>query len=77
MELAPKAQVLGGRGIKGHFEIQSLRNGISRGFQEIFSTADAMLFRESTWNTDCNGQMRRPYAAMGIQDTDWKKKGPR
>ena len=53
MELAPKAQVLGGRGIQGHFEIQSLRNGISR--QEVFSTADGMLFRENTCNTDCNG----------------------
>ena len=24
---------------------------------------------------NCNGQMRRLFAAMGIQDTDWKKRG--
>ena len=42
LELAPKAQVLEGCGIKGHFEIQSLRNGVSRGFQEVFSIADAI-----------------------------------
>ena len=32
LELAPKAKVLEGRGIQGHFEIQSLGNGFSRGF---------------------------------------------
>ena len=42
--LAPKAKVLEGRGIQGHFEIQSLGNGIFRGVQEVFSTADAMFF---------------------------------
>ena len=36
LELAPKAQVLEGRGIQGHFGIQSLGNAISRGFQEVF-----------------------------------------
>ena len=50
LELAPKAQVLKGRGIQGHFEIQSLRNVISRGFEEVFSTADAMLFHQNTRN---------------------------
>ena len=53
MELAPKAQVLEGRGIWGHFQIQSLGNAISRSFQEVFSTVDAMLFRQNirkTWN---------------------------
>ena len=30
-----KAQVLEGRGIQGHFEIQSLRNAISTGLQEV------------------------------------------
>ena len=29
------------------FEIESLGTGVSRGFQEVFSTADAMLFRQS------------------------------
>ena len=32
-------------------EFQSLRNGISRGFQEVFSTMDAMLFHENTLGT--------------------------
>ena len=30
LELAPKAQVLEGQGIKGHFKIYSLGNGVSR-----------------------------------------------
>ena len=30
---------------------KSLRNGISRGFQEVFSAADAMLFRHNTCKT--------------------------
>ena len=47
LELAPQAQVLEGRGIQGHFEIQSLTNG----FQEVFSTADAMLFHQHTCKT--------------------------
>ena len=29
---------------QGHFEIQSLRNGIFGGIQEVFSTVDAMFF---------------------------------
>ena len=29
----------------------SLRNGISRGFQEVFSITDAILFRQNTCNT--------------------------
>ena len=44
LELAPKAQVLEGRGIQGYFEIKSLGNGASRGFQVEFSTTDAMCF---------------------------------
>ena len=48
LELGPKAQVPEGRGIQGHFENQILRNGISRGFQEVFSTTDAMLFHQNT-----------------------------
>ena len=39
-ELTPKAQVLEGPGIQEHFEIQNLENGIFRGFQEVFSSAD-------------------------------------
>ena len=35
LELTPKAQVLEGRSIWGHFETQSLGNGVSRGFQEV------------------------------------------
>ena len=52
-----KAQVLEGRGIQRHFEIQSLGNGIFRGFQEkevLSTTADAMLFRQNTRKTGNN-----------------------
>ena len=31
------------------------RNGISRGFQEVFSTADTMLFCQNTCKTGNNG----------------------
>ena len=31
-----------GRGILGHFENYSLGNGVSRAFQEVFSSMDAM-----------------------------------
>ena len=31
-----------GRGTQGYFETQSLGNGVSRGFQDVFSTMDAM-----------------------------------
>ena len=48
LELAPKAQVLEGRGIQGRFENQSLGNGVSKGFQEMFPTVDAMLFCQNT-----------------------------
>ena len=34
----------------GNFEINSLGNAISRGFQEVISTMDAMLFCWSTTN---------------------------
>ena len=54
LELTPKAHVLEGQGIQGYFEIKSLRNGISRGFQEEFFTADAMLFRQNTHKTRNN-----------------------
>ena len=54
LELAPKAQVLEGRGIQGHYEIQSLRIGISGGFPKVFSTVDAMLFRHNNRNTGNN-----------------------
>ena len=54
MELPPKAQVLEGRGILGHFEIKSLGNGISRGFQEVFSTVNSMLFCQNTHKTENN-----------------------
>ena len=42
LELTTKAKALEGRGLQGHFEIKSLGNGVSRGFQDVFSTADAM-----------------------------------
>ena len=48
MELTPKAQVLGGQGIQGRFENQSLGNGVSKGFQKVFPTAYAMLFHQNT-----------------------------
>ena len=54
LELSPKALVLEGRGIQGHFKIQSLRNGISRGVEEVFFTADAMLFCQNTSKTGNN-----------------------
>ena len=54
LELAPKAQVLECRGIQGHFENCSLGNGVPRGFQEVFSTVDAMLFRPNTRQTGNN-----------------------
>ena len=54
LECTPKAQVFEGQGIYGHFEIQSLRNAISMGFQEVFSTADATLFRQNTCKTGNN-----------------------
>ena len=39
----------------GTFEIiKSLGNGISRGFQEVFSTAEATLFRHNTRKTGNN-----------------------
>ena len=41
-------QVLEGQAIQGHFENQSLGNGVSKGFQDVFPTADAMLFRQNT-----------------------------
>ena len=36
------------QGIQVHFENQSLGNGVSRAFQEVFPTTDAMLFRQNT-----------------------------
>ena len=35
-------------------KFQSLGNGVSRGFQEVFSTADVMLFRQNTRKTGNN-----------------------
>ena len=55
MELTPKAQVLEGRGILGYFEIKNLRNGVSRDFQEEFSTTHDILFRQNTRKTRNNG----------------------
>ena len=46
-----------GRGILGHFE--SLGNGVSRAFQEVFSSMDAMLFRPITHKTQDWEQCRR------------------
>ena len=40
-----------GFGIQGHFENQSVGNGISRAFQEVLFTVDAMLFRLITHKT--------------------------
>ena len=54
LELTPKAQVSQGRGIQRHFEIQSLGNSISRGFQEVFSIPHAKFFRCNTHNTGNN-----------------------
>ena len=54
MELAPNARVLEGRGIQGYFEVQSFGNGVSRGFEEVFSAADAMLFCQKTRKTGNN-----------------------
>ena len=54
LELASKAQVPQGRGIQGHFEIQSLGNRVSRGFRAVFSTANAMLFYRKTRKTGNN-----------------------
>ena len=54
LELTPKVLVLEGRGIQGHFENQSLGNRISRGFQEVFLTTDATLFRQDTCKTGNN-----------------------
>ena len=48
-----------GRGILGHFENQSLGNGVSRAFQEVFSSMDAMLFRPITHKTQDWEQCRR------------------
>ena len=38
----------------GHFEIKSLRNGVSRDLQEVFSTKGAMLFHQNTRKADNN-----------------------
>ena len=40
--------------MQGHFEIYSLRNGIFRGVQEVFSTADALFFCQNTLKTGNN-----------------------
>ena len=54
MELAPKAQVLEGQSIYGHFGIKSLGNAISRGLKTYFSTTDDMLLRQNTRKTGNN-----------------------
>ena len=48
LELTPKAQVLKGSGIQGHMEILESQKWHFQGFQEVFSTADAMLFHKNT-----------------------------
>ena len=53
LKLAPKAQVLEGKASRDILSLLSLRNGIFRGFHEVFSTTEAILFRQntcSTWN---------------------------
>ena len=56
LELALKTKVLEGQAstLQGYFENQSLGNGVSRGFQEVFSTADDMLFHKNTRKTGNN-----------------------
>ena len=54
LELTTKAQVLEGRGIKVHSENQSLGNGISRGFQEVFLTENTTVFCQNTQKTGSN-----------------------
>ena len=48
MELAPEEKVL------QNFEILSLGNAISRGFQDVFSAADTMFFHQNTCKTGNN-----------------------
>ena len=50
---------------KGHFEILSLGNGFSRGFQEVFSTADTMLFCQNTRKTG-NNAVKMPQVFQNI-----------
>ena len=52
--LIRNSRQLEGRGIQGYFEIQSLGNGVSRGFQEVFSPVDTKLFRQNTHQTGNN-----------------------
>ena len=54
LELTTKAQILEGRGIQGHSENQSLGNGVSRGFQEVFLTTNTIVFRQNTQKTGNN-----------------------
>ena len=45
---------LGAEGSRDILKFWVSENGISRGFQEVFSTADAMLFHQNTCNTGNN-----------------------
>ena len=67
LELAPKAQVLEGQSIYGHFGIQSLANAISRDLKTYFSTADAMLLRQNTRKTGNNAVKM----SQTFHDTTW------
>ena len=51
LKLAPKAQVLEGWGIEGHFESFESQKWHFQGFHEVFSTTEAILFRQNTRNT--------------------------
>ena len=54
LKLAPKAQVLEGLGIKGHFESFESFESQKWRFQDFsrgISTTDAILFRQNTRNT--------------------------
>ena len=65
MELGQKAQVLKGRGILGHFEMGTLGYGIFSGFQEVFSTVEAMFFRQNTCKNG-NNAVEMPQAFLDI-----------
>ena len=45
---------------------RSLRNGVSRDFQEVFSTTDAMLFCQNTRKTAGNNAVEMSQAFHGV-----------
>ena len=60
LKLASKAQVVEGRGIQGYFEIQSLRNAISRVFKRYFPPQTPCWFvrihsKLGTMQSKCSG----------------------